>query len=185
MGACLTFPSICFLPVVYVFSHAQGERPERGSCANSLCDALRGAFGHQHDWRRKLSTLYRSTARLTQQATTVCFSRSPSCRASNLEGPSYSGFGVYARVYIECHQSESPHGSLTWRTGWIYIDGVAWRLYECFRRIRAMVTPAVTHCQREYGDVRSTQCPDGAAGTTDLSLWGGTIILECGSCASI
>ena len=41
-----------------------------------------------------------------------------------------------------------------------------------------MVTPAVTHYQREHGDVRSTQCRDGAAGTTDLSLWGGTIILS-------
>ena len=51
-----------------------------------------------------------------------------------------------------------------------FIGGVAWRLYERFSRIRAMVTAAVTRYQREHGDVRSTQCPGGAAGTTALSL---------------
>ena len=47
------------------------------------------------------------------------------------------------------------------------------------------MTAAATYYQPERCDVRSTQCPDGAAGTTALSLRGGTIILECGSCASM
>ena len=47
----LIFPSICFLPVVYVFSHARGEWQEGGGCVTT---ALRRAFGCQHGWRRRL-----------------------------------------------------------------------------------------------------------------------------------
>ena len=39
MGEFLTFPSICFLPVVYVFSHAQGAGQE-GAAARTACATL-------------------------------------------------------------------------------------------------------------------------------------------------
>ena len=148
---------------------------------NSLCDVLCGALGRQHDWRRKLCPLYRSTARLTHQAKTACISRSPRCR-TNLTVDS-----ACTRVY----KLNRRHGSRTWPTRWIYIGDVVWRLYERFRRIRAMVTAAVAHYQRGRGDVHSTvytmprRPPGGAAGTTTLSPRGGSIIVECGSCASI
>ena len=127
---CLTFPSICLFPVVYVFSHAQCEGQEGCSCANScLCDGLRGSFGRQHDWRRKPSPLYRSTARLTHQATTACISRSPSCRTN----PTLDS--ACTRVlHVECHPFESP----SWFTymanamDLLYIGNVVWRLYERF-----------------------------------------------------
>ena len=32
---CLVFPYICLLPVVYVFSHAEGERQKGSSCATN------------------------------------------------------------------------------------------------------------------------------------------------------
>ena len=51
------------------------------------------------------------------------------------------------------------------------------------------VTAVVAHYQLGRGDGHSTQCrrlsPVGAAGTAALSPRGGTIILECGSCALI
>ena len=37
---CLIFPYICLLPVVYVFSHAEGERQEGSRCATSDCASI-------------------------------------------------------------------------------------------------------------------------------------------------
>ena len=67
-GEFLTFPSICFLPVVYVFSHAQGAGQE-GAAARKL--VRRFARSVRMPARLpKLCPLYRSTHQ-THQATTV------------------------------------------------------------------------------------------------------------------
>ena len=106
----------------------------------------------QHDRRRKLCPLYRSTARLTHQPMTAWISRSPSCRTNLIVD------SACTRVYtLNAIRLSRRHGSRTWRTRWIYIGGVAWRLYERFCRICYMVTAAVAHYQWGRGDVRCIQ----------------------------
>ena len=71
---CLILPSVCSLPVVYLFSHAQGEWQEGDGCVvTALCEV----FGCQHGWRMRLCPSHRTTTRLT---TTAYIDRSPSCR---------------------------------------------------------------------------------------------------------
>ena len=90
VGECLTFPSICLFPVVYVFSHDQCEGQEGCSCANScLCDALLGSFGRQHE-ALPIVSIDRSSDPsgddgLHQQI-------------AELQDQSYTGFGVYSSV---------------------------------------------------------------------------------------
>ena len=103
MGECVTFPSICFLPVVYVFSHAQGEGQEGGQLREQLV--------------RRSARNVRTPARLAEEALPIV-SVDGSSDASGDDGlhpqivelqeQSYSGFGVYASVYVECQSSQSP-----------------------------------------------------------------------------
>ena len=176
-----------FSSVVYVFSHAQSEGQAGSGCTTTACAPLGvdrpggstiGGGGYAHCIRQRFVER-----------------RLPASADRRAERPILEWiclFGTYAIVYVECHPSESP-SLFTFMVKVMDLHrrhgGVAWCLYERFRCIHAMVPELPWHTINWDLAMDSTQCPIrltvGTAGTAALSPRCGTMILECGSCASI